>query len=137
MKALSIMQPWAWAIVEGHKRVENRTWRTDFRGPLLVHAGQKFDDDGLEFLRGLLGPIVPAKPFFQRGGIVGEARLVACVTRHDSPFFFGPYGFVFIDAQPVEFRPCRGMLGFFEPVFDRADRSALPATSDRGQGRLL
>lgn len=34
MKALSIQQPWAWAIVKRDKRVENRTWPTTYRGRL-------------------------------------------------------------------------------------------------------
>ena len=38
MKCLSILQPWAWAIIHGGKDVENRTWRTAYRGPLLIHA---------------------------------------------------------------------------------------------------
>ena len=43
MKALSIMQPWAWLICAGHKDIENRSWSTGFRGPVLIHAGKKFD----------------------------------------------------------------------------------------------
>jgi hypothetical protein len=51
------------------------------------------------------------------GGIVGEAEIVDCVTSHPSEFFFGPFGFVIRNARPLPFRPCRGMLGFFEPDF--------------------
>ena len=40
MYALTIHQPWAWAIMAGIKRVENRTWRTSHRGPLVIHAGK-------------------------------------------------------------------------------------------------
>ena len=40
MRVISIQQPWAWAIVHGPKRVENRTWGTPYRGPLLIHAGR-------------------------------------------------------------------------------------------------
>src|SRR5438045_8559495 len=39
MKALSIRQPWAWLIVNGHKPVENRSWSTKYTGKLLIHAG--------------------------------------------------------------------------------------------------
>lgn len=41
MKTISIKQPWASLIVEGVKDIENRTWRTKFRGRVLVHAGAK------------------------------------------------------------------------------------------------
>lgn len=37
MKALSILQPWAWLIVNGNKDIENRNWHTRFRGRFLVH----------------------------------------------------------------------------------------------------
>lgn len=43
MRCLTIRQPWAWAIAAGHKTVENRTWGTDYRGPLAIHAGREFD----------------------------------------------------------------------------------------------
>lgn len=39
VKALTVHQPWAWAIAHGHKPVENRTQRTSHRGLTAVHAG--------------------------------------------------------------------------------------------------
>ena len=45
MRALSIRQPWAWLIVNGHKDIENRSWRTKYRGPFLVHAGLKVEKE--------------------------------------------------------------------------------------------
>ena len=39
MLCLSIRQPYAWAIVEGVKRIENRSWKTAHRGRILIHAG--------------------------------------------------------------------------------------------------
>jgi ASCH domain len=44
MKALSVRQPWAWLIIAGHKDVENRSWTTTYRGPLLIHAARRPDD---------------------------------------------------------------------------------------------
>lgn len=38
MKVLSIRQPYASAIAWGEKTVEHRSWATDYRGPLLIHA---------------------------------------------------------------------------------------------------
>jgi len=43
MKAILIRQPWAWLIVHGYKDVENRTWSTKYRGPILIHAGKTLD----------------------------------------------------------------------------------------------
>ena len=115
MKALSIRQPWAWAILHG-KPVENRTWTTRFTGPFLIHTGKKFDHVGYAWLlehQGLLDAEIPHRDDFQLGGIVGKARIVGCVSSHPSPFFFGPWGFVLEDSEPVDFIPCRGQLGFF------------------------
>jgi hypothetical protein len=43
MKHLSIKNPWAYLIVSGMKDVENRTWRTPYRGTLIIHAtGEPF-----------------------------------------------------------------------------------------------
>jgi len=111
MKAISIMQPWAWLIVAGHKDVENRTWWTSFRGPVLIHAGKRHDGPRSEWD----WPEIPPPAAFEYGGIVGEAEIVGCVTSHCSPWFCGPYGFVIRNARPLPFRPCRGQLGFFVP----------------------
>lgn len=42
MKALTVQQPWAWAIVHGGKDVENRTQTWSYRGPLAIHAGLRW-----------------------------------------------------------------------------------------------
>lgn len=39
MRALTIRQPWASLIATGAKTIETRPWRTDYRGPVLIHAG--------------------------------------------------------------------------------------------------
>jgi hypothetical protein len=49
------------------------------------------------------------------GGIIGRAEIVDCVRQHESPWFEGPWGFVLANAQPIDFIPCRGQLGFFMP----------------------
>lgn len=116
-RALSIQQPWAWLIVHGYKDVENRNWPTNVRGTVGIHAAQKFDREGYEWVRREFPQIVlPAPEAFERGGIVGRARLTDCVEDMDSPWFFGPFGFVLADAEPLRFRACAGRLGFFRPA---------------------
>lgn len=44
--ALTVRQPWTWAIAKGYKPIENRTRSTSYRGPLAIHSGLKWDDDG-------------------------------------------------------------------------------------------
>lgn len=46
LRALSIHRPWAQLIITGKKTVENRTWTTRRRGPLLIHAAQPWDGAG-------------------------------------------------------------------------------------------
>lgn len=115
MRALSIMQPWAWLIVHGHKPVENRKWPTSFRGPFLVHAGQKFDQAGYDVVRECYPEIqMPAPSEFPKGGIVGVATITDCVTRMNSSWFYGPYGFLLEDARPLPLVQFRGQLSFFD-----------------------
>ncbi len=118
MKALSIRQPWAWAIIYGGKDIENRVWGSTFRGRFLVHASKGFDHEGYQFLKenqGRLGiKSLPEINQFPRGGIIGSVEMFGCVTFHISPWFFGPYGFRLCDPESMEFRPCKGRLGFFE-----------------------
>jgi hypothetical protein len=41
VKTLAVRQPWATHIAEGSKTIEVRSWRTDYRGPLLIVASGK------------------------------------------------------------------------------------------------
>lgn len=103
VKALSIKQPYPHHIFHDGKDVENRDWPTRGRGWFIVHAGvskSELDRDD---------------PDYPRGGIVGMARIVDCVTEMDSRWFFGKFGFVLRDAFPVPLIPCKGQLGFFMP----------------------
>lgn len=127
-KALSIMQPWAGLIVHGLKDIENRSWPTRYRGPVLIHAGKKRDGDAQDDVDGFIHPVTgePLDPdalaavTYSTGGIVGVAEIVDCVSRSNSPWFVGEYGFVIRNARPLPFVPCRGALGFFTPDVDPA-----------------
>ncbi len=44
MKALTVRQPFASLIVDGYKTIENRTWKTDYKGPLAIHAAASKPD---------------------------------------------------------------------------------------------
>lgn len=118
MRALSIRQPWAWLIVNGHKAIENREWSTSYRGTVLIHAGKTMarcyhEDLELDMaLRFRLS--LPAYEALERGGIVGVATIVDCVSESSSPWFTGPFGFVLADARPLPFQACNGKLGFFD-----------------------
>jgi hypothetical protein len=72
MKALSIRQPWAYLIITGDKDIENRTWATAYRGPVLIHAGKTMDYDALDLLLAA-GVVIPHNSLLPRGGFVGIA----------------------------------------------------------------
>lgn len=129
IKAISIRQPWAWAIVHGGKDVENRSWQTNYRGPVAIHAAKGMSKgeytDAAEFITGAIGRVdndwlmrwlgVCAAPSrLDHGGIIGVANIVDCVSESESPWFFGKYGFVLDSVRPVDFIPVKGALGFFD-----------------------
>ena len=72
MKALTIKEPWATLIIEGYKAYEFRSWKTKYRGKILIHAGMslekenanKFKDYNLEY---------------SKGAIIGEAEITDCI----------------------------------------------------------
>uniref|UniRef100_I2Q077 ASCH domain-containing protein n=1 Tax=Desulfovibrio sp. U5L TaxID=596152 RepID=I2Q077_9BACT len=127
MPCLSIRQPWAWAILCAGKDVENRSWSTKYRGPILIHAGKAFrlddvrdDFDQMECAMMATGTELPDKlPIAdlhaQTGGIVGMATVVDCVRGHASPWAIpGEWHWVLTDARPLPFHACKGRLGIFK-----------------------
>lgn len=127
MKALSIQQPWAWLIVNGHKDIENRDWRCHRRGHVLIHAGKKIDRDAMRELIAGFHPVtgeplrLDLPEVFDTGGIVGEATITGCVAQSASPWFVGSWGILIRDARPLSFWPCKGALGFFAPSLAPTD----------------
>lgn len=124
--AISIMQPWAWLIVNRFKAIENRDWQTKFRGPVAIHAGKKVDAGPLRDLIGGEHPVtyeplsielraaVDDMGRLPTGGIVGVADIVDCVADSTNEWFVGRYGFVLANQRPAPFIPCKGALGFFK-----------------------
>jgi len=84
-QVLSLYPEWAWAIVFAGKDVENRTWRTSYRGTLLVHAsGKRSSREALESARSLLCARSKLRPRdlpneFPSRAILGAVELVDCV----------------------------------------------------------
>lgn len=113
LKALSIRQPWAYLIMMGIKPVENRTWKSPVRGRILIHAGKQFDQEGFYFIQDNFPEI--KLPFrYDCGGFVGSVEITDCVEKHESPWFFGPYGFVMKDPIKSPLLKAPGQLGFFD-----------------------
>lgn len=73
MKVLTIKQPWATLIINGYKRFEFRSWRTNYRGELLIHAGKSVDKDAMKRLNKYLKNEIPL------GKIIGKVNITDCV----------------------------------------------------------
>ena len=41
MKVITLWQPWATLLAAGTKICETRSWKTNYRGEILIHAGKK------------------------------------------------------------------------------------------------
>lgn len=75
MKALSLTQPWATAITLGIKTMETRSWCTNYRGPLAIHASKAFPGWAKDFAETehTLGRLPARLPL---GAIVAMADLI-------------------------------------------------------------
>lgn len=123
-KVLSVRQPYAWAIIHAGKDIENRTWHSEFRGTVLIHAGLHWHAVGPEELSHRMGIAVPVD--LPLGGIVGMVDVIDCVTTHPSPWFEGPYGYVLNNPKPLPFVACPGHLGFYDLDADLLRALGLP-----------
>jgi hypothetical protein len=117
VKVIVIRQPWAWLIVHGYKDIENRTWATRYRGPLLIQASAsrptKRKLEEIRLFAQERGGELPEE--FESGGIVGMVQLEDCVTSSPSKWFEGPIGWVISKPKKLQFIPLKGQLGLFDP----------------------
>lgn len=125
--ALSVRQPWAWAIVYADKRVENRSrgavnYMGGHRGPLAIHAAKGMTreeyESAAEFMAAI-GVVCPPAGDLVRGGIIGVAVLADIMRevresdRAANPWLFGPAALILTDVRAVDPVPALGALGLF------------------------
>ncbi|XZO03459.1 MAG: ASCH domain-containing protein [Microcoleus sp.] len=72
--AITLHQPWASLVAAGKKHYETRSWPTNYRGPIAIHAGKKLEQD--QSLLGLLEVPLSSIPL---GAIVAIAELTDCI----------------------------------------------------------
>lgn len=122
-EALSVRQPWAWAIIHAGKDIENRSWKRwkrdwKHRGRTAIHAAmgmtQEEYEDAAGWMRHALGIECPAPHLLVRGGIIGTVNIVDNVWTHPSPWFQGPGGLVLREAEPILPISSKGELGIFK-----------------------
>jgi len=117
---LTVYRPWSWAIAEGLKDVENRSWTPNIPigHYLAIHAGLKWDRSALPFfdrIRRMPGcnlPGVTPRADQCDEGIIAIAKYGGYITPDqapDNPWLIGPYGWKLDHVvklnQPV---PCKG-----------------------------
>jgi len=140
MKTLSVRPPWAWMIMclpGPWKNVENRSWSTRYRGPLLIHSSGKLMRDDFESALGVAraaGAKSDDLPSFatlqaRRGGIVGAVMLTSVLdpgADDGGPWFDDcNYGFLLAGRFPLPFRPMLGKLNLYETPLTPTEAEAL------------
>jgi len=128
MKAISIIEPWASLIKEGYKHIETRSWQTEYRGELYIHASKtkltKREREKHGELFELLGDTD-----FGHGHLIAKCNLVDCrlitddlikeVKKNPKEFIsgfytVGRYAWVLEDIEVLETPiPIRGRLGLW------------------------
>ena len=86
LRCISVRQPWAELIAAGIKQVENRTWRTDYTGPLGIHASRSKDtlNDMTDEEMKEWFPDWPHHTF-DFGSVIAVVRLEQCCRFDDLP----------------------------------------------------
>ncbi len=117
IRGLSVRQPWSWAICAGVKRTENRTWTTQVRGTIAIHASTSAQVVNNALRSG--EKELPTKDWFTFGAIIGLADIVDIASygpqhEHD-PFAEGPYCWTMANGrflhEPI---PLKGKLNLFK-----------------------
>ncbi|OZE90241.1 hypothetical protein CH302_27735 [Rhodococcus sp. 15-2388-1-1a] len=143
MKALTVQQPWAWAIMHGGKTIENRTQNWKYRGPLAIHAGARWSDRGAvsevvddAWAKHGGGRVRWDRLGFPMGAIVGVVDLVdvhpesGCCTPWGESAYVEHGGrerrrivhLVLENPRPLPAPyPCSGALGLWTPPQDIVD----------------
>lgn len=122
MKALTIKEPWASLIIEEYKKYEFRSWKTKYRGKILIHVGCSVEKDMMEKFKNYNIDIKP-------GYIIGEATLTDCILvdeefnkelRNIDPIVYGRSNHAETYAWKLENIvkyeepiPCKGKLGLW------------------------
>jgi len=110
MKTLSIRQPFAWLVATGKREYDIRTWATDYRGKILIHAAKtncaaawKDAQEIEEF------DVSDCPKVF--GAIIGEAELVDVEWVDELKWYFWFFENAKLYKKPI---PYKGKLHLFD-----------------------
>ena len=125
MKTITIKQPYASLIAAGVKKYEFRTWKSKYRGKLLIHAGkgidkkamEKFKNYNLEYPSGCIIAICDMVDCVKideetREMLLKENELVYGKAAMDKSF--DGYGFRLENVKMIEEISVKGALSFWE-----------------------
>lgn len=76
MKALTLTQPWASLVALGAKKIETRSWKTAYRGPLAIHAAKGFPKDAQRLVLEDWNFFTPLAPYHAQSMKAAGAKLI-------------------------------------------------------------
>lgn len=139
MKALSLIQPWASLVAIGAKLYETRSWQTNYRGEIAIHASKNKEALNLCLQQPFVDVLFKRRTWDSAvplGGIVAVVNVLGCAPaeQYDQPPYsdmLGIYERAFGDWSPGRYVwqladirllpepvPCRGALGIWNVVPD-------------------
>lgn len=146
MKAITLTQPWATLVALGHKQRETRSWSTNFRGEIAIHAAKGYPAEAKDFTRyqvsvGLLnGDGLPLGAFVAVADLV-DCRRTGCLADLDltaterslGDYSHGRFSFGLANIRPIRPIGARGALSIWDvdPDDEAAIREALAAPCGR------
>lgn len=119
MKCISLQPPWGWLVCGNLKDCENREWRSNFTGEVLIHQSKTWDRDAYDAIRMIdydaYKWLVAHYQESGIGAIIGKSTFGKCTDFIKSKWFFGKFAYpcsngILFD-EPI---PYRGQLSFFE-----------------------
>jgi hypothetical protein len=137
MMAITVQQPWAWAIIHGGKNVENRTniaaWRRLTGQRIAIHAGARWSHRGQATLAraASIGDLTGTPPVgrdgYPTGVVIGTVHIddvhpaAHCCTPWGEHVYRDATGrirtsvvhLVLTDPHPIDPIPARGRLGIW------------------------
>lgn len=134
-RALTVKQPWAACIATGQKRVENRTWQTRHRDPLLIHAGAEWDKNATRLALDPHAAPVMSTYYGAPAELSGVSAILAVAMIDDChPYEPGCCASVWAEKTPSAWHwvlgsvralpvpvPCKGSLSLWRPPQDVLD----------------
>lgn len=76
MKVITLKQPWATLVAEGLKKYEFRSWKFNYRGEILIHAGKGVDKEAIKKFEHL-------NLNYPHSKIIAKVKILDCIELND------------------------------------------------------